>query len=278
MKKTMLLLCLSLFATSQALAHVTNEETAYSDIALSQAAPDILLLDMLGIFSTMEGSRDFRPQEPLLAAEFAEWMDHFPFEYQAVDSDAEGEVHFEDINRVLFDGQLEPEVPGKGITREEFAVFVAAHAETEIDGETLLSRAGFEKGPAGEITGVEQDGEGYQLTIGGKPYHVGAHPRIQSDSADPEVWAGMTVAESLMGPDRPDGQSEAGKTQQNQAIQFAVIERDIAEALPAETKENAIKVDVDPEAGRINWVTAVTILGVALFVYMIYRRNRKDIE
>ena len=68
MKKAMLLLCLSLFATSQALAHVTNEETAYSDIALSQAAPDILLLDMLGIFSTMEGSRDFRPQEPLLGA------------------------------------------------------------------------------------------------------------------------------------------------------------------------------------------------------------------
>jgi hypothetical protein len=57
-----------------------------------------------------------------------------------------------------------------------------------------------------------------------------------------------------------------------------VIERDIAEALTAETKDTAIKADVDPEAGRINWVTAVTILGVALFVYLIYRRNRKDIE
>lgn len=276
MKKTMLLLCLILLVSSQALAHVTNEETAYSDIALSEAAPDILLLDALGIISTAGGALDFRPQEPLLAAEFAEWMDHYPFELNPVEQLEKEKLSYEDVNQVLFDGQLSPESSDEEMTREAFAVFVAAHSETEIDGETLLSRAGFEKGPTGEITAVEQKDGSYQLMVGGKAHALGAHPRIQSDSADPAVWTGMAIAESWTGQDRPDGHTEAGETQQDQAIQFAVIEPSVAEAPPAETKNTVVKADVDPEAGRVDWITAVIILGVAFLVYLIYRRKRQD--
>lgn len=278
MKKTMLLLCLSLFVSSQALAHVTNEETAYSDIALSQAAPGILLLNSLGIISASGGSQNFRPQEPLLTAEFAEWMDYYPAEYHPVDSDAEEKISYEEVNRILFDSQLDPEAPDETMTREAFAVFVAEHTETVVNGETLLSRANFKKGPTGEITAVERSEEGYQLTVGGKLYSLGAHPRIQSDSADPAVWAGMAIAESWIGPDNPDGQKKAGETEETQAIQFAVIEPDFAEAPPAETKDKVIKADVDSEAGRINWVTGVIVLGIAFLVYLIYRRKRQGSE
>lgn len=278
MKKTMLLLCLSLFLSSQALAHVTNEETAYSDIALSEAAPDILLLDALGVISTAGGAQDFRPQEPLLAAEFAEWMDHYPSEWNSVEQDVGEQVSYGEVNEVLFNGQVVPETQEETMTREAFAVFVAAHAETEIDGETLLSRAGFTPGPAGEITAVEQKDGGYQVMVGGKAYVLGAHPRIQSDSADPSVWSGMAIAESWTGPDRPDGHTEASETQQAQPIQFAVIEPSMAEGPPDETKNTVVKADVDPEAGRMDWMTAVIILGVAFLVYLIYRRKRQDVN
>ncbi|TWT07792.1 hypothetical protein FQV26_08245 [Planococcus sp. CPCC 101016] len=46
----------------------------------------------------------------------------------------------------------------------------------------------------------------------------------------------------------------------------------------AERKTEVVKADLDEEAGRVNWGTAVIVLCVAFCVYLINRSKRQDIE
>ncbi|MBT2571452.1 hypothetical protein [Planococcus sp. ISL-110] len=67
---------------------------------------------------------------------------------------------------------------------------------------------------------------------------------------------------------------DGGKTQQGTAIHHAVIKTQIAGASTAETKKGLAKADLDEEAGRVDWGTAIIILCVAFLVYLINRKKR----
>ncbi|ANU10805.1 hypothetical protein A1A1_17655 [Planococcus antarcticus DSM 14505] len=77
MKKTVLLLVLSLFMSSQTLANVTNEKPANSMIAVSKVQPVIALINV---------SAKCRAQESLLPAEIAEWPSSRSFKTSSVES------------------------------------------------------------------------------------------------------------------------------------------------------------------------------------------------
>lgn len=282
MKKIALLLALSFFASSQASAHVTNEATVYSDIAYSEAAADILLLNTLGLIS---GSRaqEFRPLDLLAAADFEAWISHSPFAKNLPDFFSGKAVDYGLVNTVLFGGRLLLEHPRQTMTREEFAVFVADHADVEVDGHTLFTRAGFAAGPTGEIAAVDLSEKGYILEIGNERYPLGVHPRIQSESIDPEIWEGMELVKSWIGPDVKDGQTGSGEMQQTEAIQYAVIEPKALhvseEASKEEMKSNAlVKADLDEDAGKVNWITIVAVFCAALLVYWINKKKKHEIE
>lgn len=278
------LLALSFFLSAQASAHVTNEETVYRDISDSEAAADILLLDLLGVISAEGGSQEFRPKDFLTAAEFKEWMVRSPFEEIPLPTGDET-MNFGLVNAVLFGASLDLEQPEQAMTREQFARFVASHARDVIEGESLFTRAGFKKGPDGRISEVEQLDHGYLLHMEGEPYPLGIHPRIQGDSVDPAVWEGMVISESWLGEDLTDGQAGQEEKQQTEAIQYAVIEtgdagsKEPAEAIKEDTKSAALaKPELDAEAGKVNWVTVLAVCCVALLVYWINKKKKHKME
>lgn len=146
MKKTVLLLVLSLFMSSQALANVTNEKPANSMIAVSEAQPVIALLNV---------SAKFRVQESLLPAELAEWPSSHSFKNSSV---------------------------------------------------------------------------------------------------------------------------ESGIKQQEPAIQIAVIKTQLAGVSKVKAEQEVAKADLDEEAGRVNWGTAIIVMCIAFLVYLINRKKQQDIE
>ena len=297
MKKIGLLLALSLLIAGQAFAHVTNERTVYSDIALSEAASDILLLDLLGVISAEGGSQEFRPRDPLLVSEFAAWMETFSAA-APLPVFAEGEgVDYGLVNRILFSGQLNVEKSEGIITREAFATFTADHAEVEIEGVSLIERAGFEQGPDGKITAVKKADGGYILEIEGTEYRLGTHPRIASDSTDPAVWEGMGITGVLIGPDVEDGEETDAAPSETGSIQYAEIvpakedpvtaeeasaeEVEVADggsALASAEASNKSEAETGKEAGRLTWSTALVVLAAGVFVYWLNRKKKSEID
>lgn len=65
---------------------------------------------------------------------------------------------------------------------------------------------------------------------------------------------------------------------QQQTIEGAISEIKFSGVSVAERKPEVIKADLDEEAGRVNWGTAVIVLCVAFCVYLINRSKRQDIE
>lgn len=281
MKKTIFILAICFFISAQAFAHVTNEKTLYSDIGTSKAAAEILLLDTLGIVSAEDGAQEFRPADFLKTAELEEWMAGYPYEKNDIPSGSAEWATYDLVDYVLFNGGLNPADPGKTITREEFAVFVAAHAEEQIEAENLIARSGFATGPVGEITAVKKTEAGHVLNIEGQSYALGLHPRVDSEILDPAVWKGLKLERSLLGPERADGQSKDGEAGQQTAIQYAVIVEAEAEQEPAMEKEAGkalVKEGLDEEAGKVNGLTVIALLSVALLIYWINRKKKQDIE
>ena len=220
-KKIGILLCMMMFVANSAFAHIMNETNLYEDLSISEAADEVVLLTALGVITSQDKGRTFRPKDILTARELVAWIGS----YKGIDgttsdelaqaaladeliSTIEGKATYSLVNEVLFRGALQLENPNEEITREQFAKFVASRAYQKIDGQTLLDKAGFTTGPTGVIEKVElktkitASGEKvniYQLTIGGKLYELGLHPQVIADSVDPLVWQGKNIAESWYG-------------------------------------------------------------------------------
>ncbi|ANU28257.1 hypothetical protein [Planococcus versutus] len=54
---------------------------------------------------------------------------------------------------------------------------------------------------------------------------------------------------------------------------YIAIETQIAGVSITETKSPLVKADLDEEAGRINWITAIIIVCIAFLVYLINRKK-----
>lgn len=230
-KKIMLLLCAFLFMTTSAFAHVMNKNNVFSDLSLTEAADEVVLLSALGVISYLDDNFEFKPTEKLTAKDLAAWVAGYngvegetseALAKAAVDegliSTMEGDATYALVNEALFLGQLELDNAEATMTREEFAVFVASHVHRDMGGHTLLDMSGYEPGPTGIIEHVERvqkktaSGSSayvYMMTIDGTVYEVGMHPRVLAESADPAVWVGQLVAESFIGPNV--GTDKAGK-------------------------------------------------------------------
>ena len=221
-KRIGILLCMMLLVSTSAFAHVMNETNIFEDLSISEVSEEIVLLSALGVISSQDAELTFRPQDPLTAKDLAAWLGSYKGLKgttstelaQAASAEGllptiDGQATYSLVNEAFFQGNLELVNPDEQMTREEFTKFVASHVHTNIEGHTLMDKAGFKSGPSGLIEKVERvtkinptggTANIYQLTISGKVYEIGMHPRTVGDSVDPLVWKGLNVAESWYGP------------------------------------------------------------------------------
>lgn len=61
-------------------------------------------------------------------------------------------------------------------------------------------------------------------------------------------------------------------------IHYAKIHTHLAGMSTAETKRQVVKADLDKEAGKVDWKTALIVLGVAFLVYLINKSKQQDID
>ncbi|MGN1386519.1 MAG: hypothetical protein ACI4XS_07955 [Bacillus sp. (in: firmicutes)] len=221
-RKISALLLLSVLFVSNAFAHVMNSDNVFTDISYSEAKDDIVLLHSLGVISYQYEEYIFRPQDPLAKQELASWAGSY-FRLEGETSEqlakaalAEGYITsltgiatYQDVNQAFFQNQLTLDNPNDALTREQFAQFVAANVDIDVSGQSLYEMSGFSAGPVGVVEAVQQvekltsEGETkkvYELTIDGEVYELGLHPRITAQVADPNIWVGMTVTKSSIGP------------------------------------------------------------------------------
>lgn len=230
-KKMSVFLFAFLLVTTSAFAHVMNENNVFSDLSLTEAADEVVLLSSLGVVSYLDDSFEFKPTEKLTAKDLGAWVAGYnglegsassELAQAAVDAELiatiEGDATYQLVNEVYYNGKLTVENPEATMTREEFATFVASHVHSDMGGHTLLDMSGYEAGPTGVVEHVERvqkkTASGntayvYLVTIGGTVYELGMHPRALTDSADPAIWVGQHVSESFYGPNV--GTDKAGK-------------------------------------------------------------------
>lgn len=230
-KKISVFLCAFLLVTTSAFAHVMNKNNVFSDLSLTEAADEVVLLSALGVVSYLDDSFEFKPTEKLTAQDLGAWVAGYnglegstsnELAEAALDAELiqtiDGDATYQLVNEVYFNGKLTLEQPDAGLTREEFALFVASHVSTDMGGHTLLDMSGYTAGPTGVIEHVERvqkktaSGSAayvYLVTIAGTVYELGMHPRVLAESADPAVWVGQQVAESFYGPNV--GTDQSGK-------------------------------------------------------------------
>ena len=221
-KKIVSIVFACLLLSTTAYAHVMNKTNTFSDLALSEHANDIVLLTSLGIVSYLDKDMTFEPTKQLTAQDLAAWAAKYNgFEGESVEelaqialaynliSTTDGNATYALVNEVYFHNQLQVEQPTATLTRDEFAAFVAENVHTNIGDHSLLQMSGFTEGPTGTVEAVEhvkkqtETGEKqyvYVITLDGKEYELGLHPRAISESSDPSVWVGQTIAESYLGP------------------------------------------------------------------------------
>ena len=148
-KKISALLLLSVFLVSNAFAHVMNSDNVYTDISYSEAKDDIVLLNALGIISYQYEEYIFRPHDPLAKQELASWVGSYfglkgdTSEQLAEAAVAEGYLSsligiatYQDVNQAFFQSQLTLDNPNEALTREQFAQFVAANVDVEVNGQS----------------------------------------------------------------------------------------------------------------------------------------------
>ena len=275
-KKVGILFSILILTTTPAFAHVINETNLLEDLSITEAAQEVVLLSALGVIPSQDMEQTFRPLDTLTAWDLAGWIGYYnrlegktlnELSKAAVEegliSTIEGNATYSLVNEAFFLGELQLENPNEQLTHDEFAKFVAAHVHKKVNGLSLMDKAGFMSGPTGVIERVERKtkktpkGENvnvYQLTIDGKLFELGLHPRAITDSVDPLVWQGQHIAESWYGSnfdtdtarhlhqdedkasnEQPVGISE--DTVADIALQFIVIgDRSETPALQAEEK------------------------------------------
>ena len=222
MKKVIAIIVACMLVSTSAFAHVMNRNNTFEDLALTEAADEIVMLSALGIVSYLDNGFAFKPTTTLTAKDLAAWVAMYNG-LQAETSDElakaaleaelvttiEGDATYALVNDAYFHGKLTLENPGQTMTREQFALFVFEHLTADIGGHTLLDMAKFTPGPKGVVEQVERVTKNipsgstasvFMITINGEQYEMGMHPRVIADSVDPTVWIGQTVAQSWYGP------------------------------------------------------------------------------
>lgn len=197
-------------------AHIVYAGNAFADIGLSEYREEIVYASRLGLIASEEGGDVFRPADPLLRADLAQWAAAFYGLAAADDPEGagkaaldaglvaslEGQATYGDIDRAVFRGGLTLEdgayPADRAVTREQYAAFVVKFAATQVEGKRLEEHAGLAAGPAGVVQ-VRTNADaayGYEFLIDGKVWTLGGHPRIVHAPGDPALWDGRELAAS----------------------------------------------------------------------------------
>ena len=204
------------FIVDNAVAHIKNEASQFPDIEFSDARFDIVLLVGAGIIPE---TPVFEPDALFTRVDLATWTalaEELGVGGETPDTDAlataaleqgliasiDDQATYEDINTVLFRGELTPDRPAATPTKGEAASYIATHL-TSSAGEALLARRGVRKGPAGHAARVElkrnpDGGNTYMITIGGMSLPMYAHGRVANGPTDLVQWDGLTVRRSFI--------------------------------------------------------------------------------
>jgi len=139
--KKLMILCIGLMIfTKSASAHVMNSNNVYEDLALTDAANDIVLLTSLNLVTAVDDSKQFKPQQTLSAEQFAAWVAN----YNGLQADStvelaklaleknyvitiDGDATYEMVNEAFFQNTVALDEPTATMTHEQFAAFVVDH-------------------------------------------------------------------------------------------------------------------------------------------------------
>ena len=295
--------CMLLTTTSY--AHVMNVQNTFEDIALTEAADEIVMLSSLGIVSIVDHHALYRPQDVLTKEELAVWVAKYNgFEgtkevladvalQQKLVTELQGDATYNDVNAAFFHNDLALQNGDETLTREQFALFMFEHLQSEVNGQTLLQKAGYSVGPTGIVEKVEriqktnaagEEKNVYMLTISGQRYELGQHPRAFAQTTDPQVWEGEHIAESWYGPN-VQGDHHVLTENEEQALQMIVLGD---EPFIGQTVEKPEKIEVDLEQALMleepvadkkkatfNWLYIVVGFIVGITGFVVIRRMKK---
>jgi hypothetical protein len=199
------------------IAHTSNEATLFPDIKSSQARFDVILLVAAGIIPETD---NFHPDNRLTRLDLAAWGTLAkglaeagnPPNIKALAGVAmrkgliktvDGDASYEDINKVIFMGRLEPESPGTVPSRAEAAEYITANLNVYVEGETLLARKQMQYGPTGRIEKVESKtnpdgGNTFYITVDGMTHAMYTHGKVANGPVDLKEWQGRTVRRSII--------------------------------------------------------------------------------
>lgn len=287
-KKIMMTVVLFSLIATNAHAHIMNRDNLYSDLYVTEAADDIVLLAALHVIQA--DSPQFDPANTLTMAQLATWVAGY---YSLADAQAaldagfvqtlDGNATYEAVNKAYFNGALTLSAEQQGeLTREEFAQFVARHVNNAVNGQTMIEAASFTAGPTGVVEEARVENGQNIITVSGQDYVLGNHPSAIATTTDPAVWVGQSIAESYFG---PNGERDFDKASDDTALQFIVLGEKRYTELPVETQqqttiEQALEevevVAAQPEAEQTSWtwlyVTAACIVAALLFVFSNKKR------
>lgn len=199
-----------------AVAHIKNEASQFPDIEFSDARFDIVLLVGAGIIPE---TPVFEPDALFTRVDLATWAalaegpgaggetpDTDSLATAALEqgliASIDGQATYQEINKVLFRGQLTPDQPAAIPTKGEAASYIATHLTTTA-GAALLARRGVRNGPAGYAARVElkrnpDGGNTYMITVGDTSLPMYAHGRVANGPTDLVQWDGLTVRRSFI--------------------------------------------------------------------------------
>lgn len=210
------IIMLLVLSSQNILAHTSNEETLFPDIAESPARFDILMLVGVGIIPE---SANFHPDNRLSRNDLAAWgaLSAGLAEPGEVDINAlarmaleqglfhtlSGDATYQDINNILFEGQLLPGQPDMTPTRAEAATFIASNIDNSQGSESLLARRDMRYGPTGHVSSVESKmnpdgGTTYYITVEGETHPVYSHGKVANGPTDLGEWKGRHIRRSII--------------------------------------------------------------------------------
>lgn len=266
-----------------AFAHIKNEATQFPDIEFSPARFDIVALVGVGIIPE---TPVFEPDKPLSMRELASWAalarnvlsgGETPdvaalaaaARQRGLVKSLDGVATLADIDRLFFDGALEPDEPQRQPSKAEAASLIATRLQGDA-GKALLERRGLSFGPAGTVTEVAaadgHHGNAYVMTVGGTALPMDAHGRVANGPTDLLQWEGLEVTRSIY---RDEGDHA-------QWIYLEARPRKPEAAAEDSTGETAASPVPDAvtdtgERRLFYWLlAAVAVLGIGLF----FRRRR----
>jgi hypothetical protein len=163
-------------------AHIKNESSQFPDIEFSDSQFEIVLLVGAGIL----------PETPVFEPDLSLSRDSL-----------DGDATYIDINNLLFQGQLIPEMPEAVPTKGEAAQFIAMNLTIGVDGKTLLDKKGMRVGPVGEVTAIESrmnpdGGSSYYITVAGETYPLYSHGRVANGPTDLIQWKNRIIKRSFL--------------------------------------------------------------------------------